>query len=208
MDKEMKRVQDLYMQIVELYENGLRDQLELAKKLGVSQSTVSRYLSKWKRNIPVEDVRGRGKPLTFSPIERTVLGRIVTDNQLMSSSEITHKMLEVTGKTCPPRTIRNTLGKMSYANSIPRIVPLLTDAAKTRRVEWSHANTEQDWSHVFFSDETYIQLLANVTHAWHKIGERPFCPRPKFPKKLMFWAAVSSKMKTDLIVVDGTITSQ
>ena len=70
------------------------------------------------------------------------------------------------------------------------------------------ANSDRDWNRVFFTDETYIQLSANVTRAWHKIGNRPSCPRPKFPKKLMFWAAVSREMKTELIPVDGTMTSQ
>ena len=208
MTSEKTRAQDLYTRIVELYEGGLRDQRELAKKLGVSQSTISRYLSQWSRRVPVEDICGRGQPPTFTPSERTVLGRVVAESPFISSSKIAYKMEPLFGKTCSSRTIRNTLVEMSYVNSIPRVVPLLTEAAKEKRVEWACANTERDWSRVFFSDETYIQISANVTRAWHKTGERPSCQRSKFLKKLMFWAAVSSGMKTELFVVGGTMTSQ
>ena len=134
MPAEDAREQNLYTRIVELYEGGLQDQREIARRLEVSQSTVSRYLGKWSRGVPVDDVCGHGQPPTFSPAERTVLGRIVAENPFISSSKIAHQSKALFKKACTPRTIRNTLSDMLYMNSIPRVVPMLTDASKVKRV--------------------------------------------------------------------------
>ena len=206
MTSEKARAQSTYMEIVDLYEEGHRDQRELSKRLGVSQSTVCRYLSKFSRNVAIEDIRGRGQPPIFSSSERTMLGQVVAANPFVPSSSLTKRMKENTGKTCSPRTIRNTLHQMCYLNTIPRVIPMLSETAKLARVAWARETRCQDWNRVFFSDETYIQLSANVTRAWHKIGCRPLCPRSKYPKKLMFWAAISSEIRTELLVVHGTMT--
>jgi transposase len=133
---------------------------------------------------------------------------MVSDNPLATSTEIASSIQLQTGKKCTPKTIRNTLHKMDYKSSLPRVVPLLTDNMKVRRVAWAQANAKQDWNLVVFTDETSIQLQANIIRAWHKNQSRPNCPRPKYPKKAMFWGGVSRDFKTDLYVIEGSVTAQ
>ena len=106
------------------------------------------------------------------------------------------------------RTVRNFLTRLSYQNSLPRTVPFITNAQKVKRIEWAQAHREFDWRGVFFSDETTIQLAANLTRAWHKKGSRPNVARSKFPLKVMFWGAISVSRKSPLVAVSGTLNAQ
>jgi transposase len=202
----MLPARELYTKIVETYEEGITDRDTIAVRVSTSPRTVSRYLSKWRSSVPVENVGGPGQPPTFTAQERSQLGRLVADKPLASSKELASVMQESSGKVFTSRTIRNTLHRMGYKNSLPRTVPLLTSTMEAKRVIWARANATRDWPNVLFTDETSIQLSANITRAWHKSGQRPTVPRTKFPIKLMFWAGVSRDRRTELVLVEGTIT--
>lgn len=202
------RAQKLYQDIVERFQEGETDADSLAKQYSVSQKTIKRYLDKWHNSVPVEAVRGPGRPLAFSPMQRTQLARLVAQNPFAASKELSEKMRESMGYDCKPQTVRNTLRRMKYSNSIPRVVPMLTVTSKSKRVQWALSNRVRDWTKIFFSDETMIQLAANTTRAWHQNGQRPTTQRTKYPERQMFWAAISRNMKTELIAVNGTITAQ
>ena len=204
----MKEKGPLYTKIVEAFEAGVIDRNELAKRFEISERTVRRYLDKWKRHVPVEEIRGPGQPRALAPRDRSALARLVSETPLASSKELASKIETKTGITVTPATIRNTLHSMGYKSSIPQSVPLMTDRTKERRVAWATENAARDWSRVIFSDETTIQLQANITRAWHRNESRPTCPRPKFRKKAMFWAAISRDFKTELHVVEGAVTAR
>ena len=204
----MEERQNLYVRIVCAFENGITDVKELAKRFGVCDRTIRNYLYSWRAAVPVDDIRAPGRPAAITSRGRSTLARIVSDTPLSSSSEIASKFESQSGTKCTPKTIRNTLHSMGFKSSIPRAVPLLTDQHKLKRFEWSQANADRDWSRVIFTDETTIQLQANIVRAWHKNESRPTCPRPKFPKKAMFWAAVSRDFNSELFLIEGSVTAQ
>jgi len=96
---------------------------------------------------------------------------------------------------------------MNYKSSVPRPVPQLTEAHKTKRVEWCRQHADFDWENVVFSDETYIEVNRKVTPVWHKFGARPTVSKPKFSAKIMCWGGVSTRFKSDLAIVEGSMDS-
>jgi transposase len=98
--------------------------------------------------------------------------------------------------------------KLLYKNSLPQTIPLITNTQKEARVSWAQSHCQFKWSSIFFSDESTIQLSANLTHVWHKIVHCSNIARRKFPLKVMFWGAVSAKRKSPLVVVSGTLNTQ
>ena len=204
---QMTKSQELYCKLVEAYEGGDRSLEELSKQFGVSERTVRRYLDKFKRGVPVADIKGRGQPRALSSTDRVTLARMVAKFPHATTKEHSTKF-EAAGKKCCPETIRNTLLSMGYKSSIPKVIPMVTDKAKETRVAWARDNIGRDWGRVVFTDETSIQLDANIVRAWHKKESRPTCPRSKYPKKAMFWGGISRDFKTDLIVIQGSISAQ
>ena len=178
--------QYLYQKIVELRTNDNIKQTEIASQLGISISNVEHYLSMWKRQIPVEEVRDRGRPTKLTPSVRGIIASKLDKDPFSTSKVIAQSISAADSTNVTDRTVINYLARLSYQKSLPKVVPMITDAQKVKRVEWAQSHCEFDWSKVFFSDETTIQLSANITRAWHKIGHRPNCPKSKYPLKVMF----------------------
>ena len=204
----LSKTQLRYQKIVELQAEGTRTQAEIADELEISCRTVERYLSMWRRGVPVEDVKKEGRPsLLTDNVRRSIVAQMQRD-EFSTSKDIAHAIEADRSATVTDRTVRNYLSELSYLNSLPREIPFITDVQKEKRVHWAQAHQRFDWSNVFFSDETTIQLCANITRAWHKTGSRPNCARPKYPVKVMFWGAISATRKSPLVVVSGTLNAQ
>jgi len=199
----LTNAQRRYQRIVELSTDGGKTQPEIASELGVSLATVERYISKWRKGVPVDEVRDVGRPSQLTDSVRRSIVTQLNRDEFSTSGDIAHAIVNDGAGEVANRTVRSYLSRLSYQNSLPRVVPFITDAQKERRVQWAQAYREFDWSSVFFSDETTIQLSANITRAWHKKGNRPNVARTKFPLKVMFWGAISAHRKSPLFAVSG-----
>ena len=203
-----KSTEKLYSLIVSIFvEEGL-SQRAIANRLRVSKGTVYRHLCAWKQRLPVEDMKPAGRPPKITPPIRSTLGQLVASQTVPTSKSLatalskTNSALNVT-----PRTVRNHLKFMNYQSSIPRTIPLLTDLQQQKRVEWCLNHLDFVWDNVWFSDETYIEVNQISTRVWHARGKRPCIQKPKFRLKIMCWGAVSTRFKSKLAIVEGTMTS-
>ena len=94
--------------------------------------------------------------------------------------DIRNELLTSCGKDVSASTIRGLLKNMGLKFSKPQIVPLLTDAQKTKRVVWCKHHAKMRLNGVFFSDETYIEIGGGKSGVRHKIGKRPKVGKAKF----------------------------
>jgi transposase len=200
--------EDLYKQIVELHNNeGLKGRA-IADKLNVGKSTVYRHLASFRKSVPVENMRPYCRPPKITPKQRSALGQLVARQDVPTSKQVTAELSATTGVTVTPRTVRRHLSEMGYKSSVPRTVPLLTSQQKQKRIDWCKEHQGFDWKKVWFSDETYIEVNHTSTPVWHKKGQRPTVAKPKFRVKIMCWGAVSTRFKSKLAIVHGTMTAQ
>jgi transposase len=198
----------MYQRIVHLHETEKKKQMDIASELGITDRTVRKYLSMYRKGIDVDEVKDIGRPTLMTDTIRQKIGEKLVQDVFSSSKDIANAINANETTKVGDRSVRNFLRTLNFKNSLPRAVPMITDAAKAARVDWARSHRQYDWSTTFFSDETTIQLFSNVTRAWHKNQNRPISPRPKHPVKVMFWGAVSGSRKSPLFVVSGMIDSQ
>ncbi len=122
-------------------------------------------------------------------------------------NDICNELLTSRGKDVSASTVRRLLKNMGLKFSKTQIVPLLTDAQKTKRVEWCKQHAKMRLIGVFFSDETYIEIGGVKSGVWHKIGKRPKTCKAKFTTKMMFWGAISCSSRSPLFAIDGTMNT-
>ena len=200
-------VKERYARIVELHETRQLNNSQIARELGISEITVRRYLAKWRSGIPIESVRCVGGQRKVNNEARQFITQSLARNPT-ASSKILARELMTKGVDVTRRCVSQNLADLGYRYSVPRIVPLLTDRHKALRVQWCRKFLEFDWEMVYFSDETYVELQGKPNCVWHKKGQRPIAPRPKYIAKTMFWGAISIESRSPLVPSTARMNSQ
>lgn len=203
-----KRTQKLYEEIVDIHLNERVSVREIAAKVNVGKSTVSRYIRSWKSGVAVKDMKPYCRPPKINPAHRSFLGQCVAAQAKPTSKSLANALSASKGISVSTQTVRNHLKKLDYKSSLPRKVPLLTTKQALARVEWCIQHKNFDWSNVWFSDETYIEINQSTLPVWHKKSEKPTVAKPKFAAKIMCWGAISTRFMTKLAIVQGTMTAQ
>ena len=108
----------------------------------------------------------------MSPKKRIHLGKLASTRKYATSKEIAFTFNQAyPNLNIAFRIIRKNLFNLGYHISILTSIPMLTVAAKKRRVEWSKSHLNEKWENVIFSDKTTFQLFRNTTWVRYKIGE-------------------------------------
>jgi len=200
--------EELYTKIVDLVETEKLTYQAISNMLNISKTTVHNYIEKWKKRVPVLDIRPRGGITKITPKIRQGLGQIVTRENVPTSKAITREVCNSYGVEVTPRSVRRHLNTMGYKSSVPKPIPSLTDKQKKKQYDWCVEHLEYDWSKVWFSDETYIEMNSMTTRIFHKKSEKPTYPKKKFDVKIMIWGAVSIRNKSTLTIIDGSVNSE
>jgi transposase len=207
-ENKKKRAQEIYKKVVEIRVNEGLSYSAIARKLEITKTSVYRHLAWWKKGVPVEGIKPNCRPQKVTPQLRQTLGQLVARSDVPTSNTLAKTISAKTGTPITSRTVcRHLSNYMGYQSSVPRAVPLLTSLQQQKRVEWCLQHRDFNWDNVWFSDETYIEVNYKCTPVWHKSGKRPTFQKPKFSAKIMCWGAVSTRLKSKLAVVEGTMTS-
>lgn len=207
-ENKKNRAQELYERIVEFRVNEGLSYGAIAHKLEIAKTTVYRHLARWKYGVHVEEIKPIGRPQKITPQLRQTLGQLVARYDVPTSKTLAKTISAKSGAPVAPRTVRRHLSNyMGYKSSVPHAVPLLTSLQVQRRVSWCLQHRDFNWDRVWFSDETYIEVNYKCTPIWHKSGQRPTFQKPKFSARIMCWGAISTRFKSKLAVIEGTMTS-
>ena len=76
-EKQKKETQRLYKCVVSMHLEGGRSTRSIASNLGISKSTVSRYIGSWKNDLPAENIRPHCRPPKIKSAEKSFLGQCV-----------------------------------------------------------------------------------------------------------------------------------
>ena len=113
-----------------------------------------------------------------------------------------------------PRTLSNRLRERGIRPRRPAIRPVLQQRHRVARFGWCRRHihfTQQDWACIRFMDESISTtatavpectvLLVNVSMTSCVIERRPYGGG-----SVMVWGGISSRGRTAIVVVDGTLT--
>jgi transposase len=197
------------------YERGQIDALrsqklsyrEISKRLNRSLCVIHNYL-KLKSEYGRVGGRGRKKKLdsrTVKRIHRAARERIISAKEIKNELSLNVSTRTVQRVLSQSKTLVRTKLKQK---------PILTPNHKKARLEFAKEVVKNriDWNQVVFSDEKKFNLDGpdGFQHYWHDIRtEERYLSKRKFGGgSLMVWAAFGSGGKSDLIIINGRMTSE
>ncbi|KAG0973332.1 hypothetical protein G6F28_013103 [Rhizopus arrhizus] len=172
---------------------------DIAKEVGVHESTVSRYS---RRLFSNRTMGSAGRPTLVSKVTKRLIKRKVIEGVLKTAKEV-HRELVQLGYDISYQSAINVLKSMEFHSSIKKKKPFLTKAHMQHRLEWAKKHqdwTVEEWRKVVFSDETKINV-------WGSDGCKYYWKRPSDPLqphhleftvkhgggKLMMWGCITSE---------------
>jgi transposase len=140
----------LYKEIVDIYVNEGISVRNIAEKVNVGKSTVSRYIRSWKSGVAVEGMKPYCRPQKITPSHRSFLGQRVASQAKPTAKSLSNVLSASKGVSVSSQTVRNHLKRLDYKSSYPRKIPFLTAKQVRARVEWCIQHTNFDWNNVWF----------------------------------------------------------
>jgi transposase len=196
--------------LLHLWNEGLRNGKELHERTNIPLSTIYDNIKKLKKSGTTQRASGSGRPRKITGDASRALGQFVRRDSSIPTRTLATKLSE-NGVQVHYSTISRHLARIGYSKSLPKAIPMLTEAHKRRRVEWAQEHLNDNWGKTLFSDETAFQLFRNTVERWHK-GKQPVRPMPKDRTKIMAWGGFCMKGKTSLLcfqrIMDGNFYTE
>jgi transposase len=187
---------------------------EIAKIVGVSNSTVARYLQI--NQISRTKNKG-GRPPKLSEGQRRFLVRRILSNGSSTATEVHRGIRHVDGVDVSYETVLRALHGSGLRTAKKIKKPLLSPKHRAERmafVKRYESWTQDDWKQVIFSDESKINRLGSDGLKWcwkrarQPLEDRHVIPTVKFGGgSVMVWGCISSQGVGEIIKVEGLMNS-
>ena len=191
-------------------------QVNVARRLGVSQSVVSRLWNRYRNYGTVADLPRSGRPRATTYRQDRLIVIEALRNRTQNATRLQQRLRQVTGTRVATQTVRNRLHDAQLNARRPTIVLPLTLHHRQARRAWSRRHirwTMQQWRSVMFSDESRFTLDFNDgrVRVWRRRGERhrnvAMVPHNRYGGgSVMVWAGITMNDRTDLHVCQGNMT--
>ena len=207
---------DARLRAIGMLEAGIR-QVEVARRLGVSQSVISRLRTRLAQTNSTLDRRRSGRPRSTSQAQDRFLRTSALRSRSVSAKQL-RECLSRTGTRVSVQTVRNRLHSAGLRARRPYVGVPLSQRHRQARLAWTRQHrrwTNQQWATVLFTDESrfLLDMLDRRRRVWRRRGERyanyATVEHDRYGGgSLMVWGGISVRSRTELLVLKGTLTGQ
>lgn len=205
------------VRIVTLVQEGV-PQTEIANRLHVNQSDVSRIWNRYLETNSVSDRPRSGRPPVTNERQNRLITLSVRRNPHIATPAIQREVQNATGMRISLATLRRRIFATGLRNRRPLRVPRLTPDQRARRLNWArdqHQHNEEHWNNVMFSDETRICLVSDNRRirVWRQPGRNSRLNTatsvvPYAGGSAMFWAGIMQNFRTPLVHIPENLNSR
>ena len=207
---------DARLRAIGMLEAGMR-QVEVARRLGVSQSVISRLRTRLAQTSSTLDRRRSGRPRSTSQSQDRFLRMSALRSRSVSAEQLLER-LSRTGTRVSVQTVRNRLHSAGLRARRPYVGVSFSQRHRQARLAWTRQHrrwTNQQWATVLFTDESrfLLDMLDRRRRVWRRRGERyANCAIVEHDRygggSLMVWGGISVRSRTELLVLNGILTGQ
>lgn len=189
----------------------------MAKKLNVNESSVRRFLSKFKTSKTLDRKYGSGRPRCTSTREDRLIKRLCLRNRFATSSQIRSDLEKTSGSVISAKTVQRRLNEIGLRANRPAKKPLLTQKMKKTRFEWAKTFknwTVDDWSQVIFSDESKFNLFGSDGNKYvrrrkgERYNENCTLKTVKHSPYVMVWGCITYHGVGELLILRGSVNTE
>jgi transposase len=191
------------MQIITLSKYTNKTHEQIAKELGISRSSVTRWILRNQDTGSTSVKKRSGRPLATSSRTDNLIKHEVTKDPFITSAKIKRNLkLSISS-----RTIRRRLSKkFRMQGKKPIKKPLLSNAMRRKRIEFcrKYQNWNEEWNNVLFSDEsTFLQhsctpKVVRILHGQSALNPRYTAKTIKHSAGVMVWGCFGYHGRGDL----------
>lgn len=190
--------------------------LQIAVRIGCSQSTVVRILMKIQETGSVVDRARSGRPRMSTSRQDRTLRRLSLGNRKLTSPQLLREWWEKCKVVGSSSTVRRRCLQFGLRGCKARKKPLMTDVQRRKRIQWARRSASwscEMWEKVLFSDESTFCLFGNQANTYVRRfpGEefKPECLNltVKHPLKIMVWGCMAASGVGRLHIVDGMVNA-
>ena len=191
---------------------------EIARREGVSPSTVTNIRKRWQQTQSCQEARRTGRPRAVSERGERQIARLVTSGQCHTAVDAQQLLREIEGEAVSARTVRRIFGRSGLVARVKRRKPLLRKRHLQARIRFAkkYANwTVTDWRRVIYSDESNFTIFGSDgrQYCWKK-PDAPLSAAHVQPTvkhgggSIMVWGCLTSKGVGNLCRIDGGLDAE
>lgn len=190
---------------------------EIAVKTNFNESSVRRFLKKYRETDKLERKKGSGRKKCTNERENRIIMKSSLQDRFKNAVEIASEVQQRFDKQISARTIQRRLKEMGLMARTPAKKPLLNKRMKKARLNWAKNKQnwgESEWSRIIFSDESKFNLIGpdGCLTVRRRNGERyseECCVATvKHSPYVMVWGCISRFKTESLIMLQGMVNAE
>ena len=194
-------------------------QSEVARRLGVHQSTINRLWKRLQTTGSTADQPRSGRPRVTTERQDRRIRLLHLRDRFRTSVQTALETAGTHNNRIHPKTVRNRLKDFGLTAHRPYVGPPLTPRRRAVRMNWLQRHrpnhfSRQRWRLVLFSDESRFTLFRSDgrQRVYRRRGERfaDACvlQSDRFGGgSLLVWGSIAYNFKSELVFIDGSLTA-
>ena len=184
----------------------------MIRTVGCSRTSIVRWKNRLQEKFPFSNKRGSGRKSKLTPIIRKKIVR-ECKGKLKKSTRLVSQLLKRKNiANIPHSTVSRVLKKEGLRPYRQICKTKLTSDHIKQRLIWLKKTENVNWDQVVFSDEKmfYLSKPSNKKNdiIWDTNSSNLLTAQiSQYPKKVHVWGAISSREKTDLAFIEGSLDS-